>query len=108
MTTNALAALYRRVSTDHQDNSLEVQEAMNSEYCKRLGIPTLGQDYTDPDISGSIPFSEREGGKALLARLAFGDVKHLVTAKQDRLGRDTLDTIARSEERRVGKEGRSR
>jgi DNA invertase Pin-like site-specific DNA recombinase len=94
MTTNSLAALYRRVSTDHQDNSLEVQEAMNSEYCKRMGIPTLGQDYTDPDISGSIPFIEREGGKALLARLAFGDIKHLVTAKQDRLGRDTLDTIA--------------
>jgi len=91
---NTLAALYRRVSTDHQDNSLEVQEALNSEYCKRMAIPTLAQDYTDPDISGSIPFVEREGGKALLARLGFGDVKHLVTAKQDRLGRDTLDTIA--------------
>src|ERR1043165_6339153 len=49
-----LAALYRRVSTSHQDNSLEVQETMNSEYCKRMAIPTLGQDYTDPDISGSI------------------------------------------------------
>src|ERR1051326_302676 len=85
MTTNSLAVLYRRVSTDHQDNSLEVQEAMNSEYCKRMGIPTLAQDYTAPDISGSVPFSEREGGKALLARLAFGDVKHLVTAKQGRL-----------------------
>lgn len=89
-----LAALYRRVSTDHQDNSLEVQEALNIEYCKRMSFNSLPQAYADPDVSGSIPFIERPGGRALLARLQHGDVKVLVTAKQDRLGRDTLDTIA--------------
>jgi putative DNA-invertase from lambdoid prophage Rac len=89
-----LAALYRRVSTDHQDNSLAVQETLNAEYCKRLAFASLPDAYEDPDTSGSIPFVERTGGKALLARLQFGDVQHLVTAKQDRLGRDTLDTIA--------------
>jgi DNA invertase Pin-like site-specific DNA recombinase len=94
MSATEFAALYRRVSTDHQDNSLEVQESLNTEYCKRMGIPVLAQAYEDPDVSGSIPFIERTGGKALLARLLAGDVKHLVTAKQDRLGRDTLDTIA--------------
>jgi len=88
-----LAVLYRRVSTDHQDNSLEVQEALNVEYCQRLDIESLPEAYADPDVSGSIPFRERAAGGALLARLQFGDVKHLVTAKQDRLGRDTLDTI---------------
>jgi DNA invertase Pin-like site-specific DNA recombinase len=92
MTT--LAALYRRVSTDHQDNSLEVQETLNTEYCRRLNLPPLPDAYADPDTSGSIPFLERSGGGALMARLRFGDVRHIVTAKQDRLGRDTLDTIA--------------
>jgi DNA invertase Pin-like site-specific DNA recombinase len=73
---------------------MELQEALNAEYCKRLGLPVLNQTYEDPDVSGSIWFGERAGGNALLVRLQFGDIKHLVTAKQDRLGRDTLDTIA--------------
>ncbi len=89
-----LAVLYRRVSTDHQDNSLEVQEALNTEYCKRMGIESLPQAFADPDVSGSVPFIDRVGGRALLARLQLGDVRHLVTTKQDRLGRDTLDSIA--------------
>jgi DNA invertase Pin-like site-specific DNA recombinase len=90
----ALAAIYRRVSTDHQDNSLAVQEALNDEYCRRLELPTLQEPYEDEDVSGSIPFVDRPGGRALTTRLQHGDVKHIVTAKQDRLGRDTLDTIA--------------
>ncbi len=73
---------------------MELQEALSAEYCKRLGLTLLDQTYEDPDTSGSIWFTERPGGNALLVRLQFGDVKHLVTAKQDRLGRDTLDTIA--------------
>lgn len=87
-----LAIIYRRVSTDHQDNSMKMQEHLNTEYCHRLSMGML--EYQDPDVSGSIWFNERTGGNALLVRLQFGDVKHLVTAKQDRLGRDTLDTIA--------------
>ena len=89
-----LAAIYRRVSTDHQDNSLQVQEALNDEYCRRLHIPMLEQAYEDEDVSGSIQFLERSGGFALMTRLTHGDVLHLITSKQDRLGRDTLDTIA--------------
>ena len=87
-------AIYRRVSTDHQENSLAVQEALNDEYCRRLQLPPLPEPYEDEYVSGSIPFVERTGGKALIARLQHGDVRNLVTAKQDRLGRDTLDTIA--------------
>lgn len=87
------AVLYRRVSTDHQDNSLEVQEVLNDEYAKRMGLEALPA-FEDDDVSGSIPFLERTGGRALMNRLKLGDVKHLITAKQDRLGRDTLDTIA--------------
>src|ERR1051325_10445957 len=87
-------AIYRRASTDHQENSLAVQEALNDEYCRRLQLPPLPEPYEDEYVSGSIPFVERTGGKALIARLQHGDVRNLVTAKQDRLGRDTLDTIA--------------
>lgn len=89
-----LAILYRRVSTDHQDNSLELQEHINAEYCQRLGLQVLEQAYEDDDTSGSVWFNDRTGGSALLTRLQFGDIQHLITAKQDRLGRDTLDTIA--------------
>jgi site-specific DNA recombinase len=89
---NELAAVYRRVSTSHQDNSLELQEHLNTEYTQRLGFRLL--DYADDDVSGSIWFKERAGGNALITRLQRGDVKHLITAKQDRLGRDTLDAIA--------------
>ncbi|HVM51274.1 MAG TPA: recombinase family protein [Candidatus Acidoferrum sp.] len=90
-----LATIYRRVSTDHQDNSMELQEHLNAEYCQRLGLVLDEQTtFEDPDVSGSIWFAERDGGSALLARLEQGGIKHLVTAKQDRLGRDTLDAIA--------------
>jgi DNA invertase Pin-like site-specific DNA recombinase len=102
-----LSVIYRRVSTDHQDNSLQVQEALNDEYCKRLHLATTGPSiwspdgqsseglsFADDDVSGSIPFLERPGSRALLQRLQRGDIQHLVTAKQDRLGRDTLDQIA--------------
>jgi len=45
------AAIYRRVSTDHQDNSLQVQETLNDEYCKRLNlysaIPTAAAGTSD-------------------------------------------------------------
>jgi len=90
------AVLYRRVSTDHQDNSLEVQETLNDEYCRRLHFPVLAT-FPDEDVSGSIPFAERAGGRSLLHTLqadASRTIKHLITSKQDRLGRDTLDTVA--------------
>src|SRR6267142_1400197 len=39
--TLTLATIYRGSSTDHQDNSLAVQEALNDEYCRRVQLPTL-------------------------------------------------------------------
>ncbi len=88
------SAVYRRVSTDHQENSLIVQEAANDEYARRFGFtPTKDIEFADEDVSGSVPMMDRAGGRALLNRLAHGDIKHLVTCKQDRLGRDTIDSI---------------
>ena len=87
------ALLYRRVSTDDQDNSLQLQEFGNDEYARRMGLTIISQ-YADADISGSTPFLERPGGRALLNRAQLGGIQHIVTSKQDRLGRDTIDTIA--------------
>ncbi len=87
-----LAVLYRRVSTDQQDNSLDVQETLNDEYARRMNLPTLAA-FEDADVSGSVPFLQRDGGRALMHRLQLGDITDLITAKQDRLGRDTMDTI---------------
>jgi len=88
------AALYRRVSTDHQDGSLEVQEKRSLDYAayKRLIIRDA-LTFADPDTSGSIPLADRPGGHALLGRLQHGDVKHVIVAKLDRLGRNTKDFL---------------
>jgi DNA invertase Pin-like site-specific DNA recombinase len=87
-------AIYRRVSTDHQDGSLEVQEKRVTDYAtyKHLSI-NPGTTFSDPDTSGSVPILERDGGRALLNRLQRGDIKHLVIAKLDRLGRRSLDLM---------------
>jgi len=91
-TTAAAAVIYRRVSTGHQDNSLEVQHAALLYYRQANGFADAGE-FCDEDTSGSIPFADRPGGADLLRRLALGGVTHLLAAKQDRLGRDTVDVV---------------
>lgn len=88
------AAIYRRVSTDHQDGSLEVQEKRVFDYAayKRLQLDE-NLTFEDPDVSGSIPILDRAGGRAMLNRLQHGDIKHLIVAKLDRLGRNTRDFL---------------
>lgn len=88
------AALYRRVSTDQQDDSLELQEKKVIAYAQFKGLPVSeGLIFSDPDTSGSIPILDRTGGRALVNRLRLGDIKHLVVAKLDRLGRNTRDGL---------------
>ena len=88
-------ALYKRVSTDHQDGSLDLQEKRALDYCtfKRL-TPHDALTFADPDTSGRTPMMDRVGGRALLNRLALGDVRHLVVAKLDRLGRNVRDALS--------------
>lgn len=91
---NTLAAVYRRVSTDQQDGSLALQEQRVTAYAafRQLEIRD-GLTFSDPDVSGRIPMLERPGGRALLNRLRHGDVKHLIVAKLDRIGRNTRDAL---------------
>jgi len=90
-----LAAIYRRVSTDKQDDSLELQEKRTLDYAV---FKPLGTDdsliFSDPDTSGSIPMMERAGGRLLMHRLKLGDIRHLIVAKLDRLGRNVRDGIS--------------
>ena len=87
-------AVYRRVSTDHQDNSLELQEKRVLDYLnyKWPGINTPNV-FADPDTSGRTPMNERAGGADMIRRLSLGDVKHLVVAKIDRIGRNVRDAL---------------
>jgi DNA invertase Pin-like site-specific DNA recombinase len=89
-----LAIIYRRVSTDKQDDSLELQERRTLDYAllKGFEVPeTLV--FSDPDTSGGIPIIERAGGRLMMYRLQAGDVGHVIIAKLDRLGRNVRDCL---------------
>lgn len=99
-----LAVLYRRVSTDHQEGSLDVQEAKLSAYMTMKGFNSCADlECFDEETSGGVPFAERKGGAAALAILEHGytrqlgldpyPVKHLIVAKLDRLGRKATDML---------------
>ena len=89
-----LAAIYRRVSTDHQDGSLALQEQRVNDYAAFKGLTVSeGLAFSDPDTSGSTAMAERTGGRALMNSLRQGDVKHLIVAKLDRLGRNVRDAL---------------
>jgi len=89
-----LAVLYGRVSTDQQTTS--TQEARCKEYLIYKHLP-LDAEFYDEEVSGSIAIWERPNGRKLRERLKQGDIKNLVVAKLDRLGRkdtDLLKTVA--------------
>jgi DNA invertase Pin-like site-specific DNA recombinase len=93
-----LAAVYRRVSTDQQDASLETQEKRVGDYLAFKGLTATEQTtFHDADTSGSVAILDRPGGARLFATLRHcPQIKHLVVAKLDRLGRsarDLLDTV---------------
>lgn len=100
-----LTAIYGRVSTDKQENSLDVQDARCIHYLPLHNLETKPElTFTDEDVSGSVPLFERPGGQRLLQALAGGylppgaplamapvPVTNLLVAKLDRLGRNALD-----------------
>lgn len=87
---------YIRVSTHRQDISLEAQtEHLNRAAQYHTGGQAVTEFFEDADTSGSIPFCERTGGRALLlavaGAVARGDRVTVLVPKLDRLGRDTDD-----------------
>ena len=68
---------YIRVSTPEQNTSRQ-EDGL---------IPIVDE------ISGSVPFDEREGGQELMKRTQLGYVKSISVHSIDRLGRNTLDIL---------------
>lgn len=67
---SAFAAQYIRMSTEHQDFSLESQRAANAAYASSHGL-TILRTFTDAGISG-LTIEKRSGLKALIAEVLGG------------------------------------
>lgn len=98
------AAVYLRVSTEEQRErqSIETQREFAQKYCELQGLEHA-DTYADDGVSGSIPLGDRPQGARLLADAKAGAFTIVLVYKLDRLGRDTLSSIAsRKELRRLG------
>ncbi len=88
--------IYHRVSTKEQGDKqgLDSQDRVCREYASKNNIEIVGT-FTDKDVSGTVPFEERPGGKAVLAELRAGNVTHLIVKELD----PTLQTAGGSRRR---------
>src|SRR3712207_9256412 len=101
------AVVYVRQSTPHQvlanGESLRLQYALRQR-ARQLGWREADVEVVDADLGLSgASVAGREGFKDLVARVALGEVGLILSIEVTRLARN-----CRSEERRVGKECRSR
>ena len=87
---NHNAVLYRRVSTDDQAISVAAQEARLTQYAELHHLNIMGE-YCDEDVSGTLPINRRKGGAAMLRFMEQAPISHVVVAKVDRLGRNSID-----------------
>ena len=91
---------YTRISTneDVQENSLDTQKDKIVDYVRYKfgGKEIVCGDIFHEQCSGSVPIFRRPEGKKLGGILRAGD--HLVTAKLDRMFRDTVDAVVTVEE----------
>jgi DNA invertase Pin-like site-specific DNA recombinase len=81
---------YARASTKKQEDSPEVQQEKARQYAAlhQLGDITF---FVDIAKSGKVPWQERDGGRAMFARLRPGD--HVIIAKLDRAFRKLSDCV---------------
>jgi len=80
---------YIRVSSDRQDNSLQVQEQRIKEYCQFNKL-SLVKILIDENISGGVEIFKRPEGKKLLD---LKDIKDIVFLKPDRAFRSVSDAL---------------
>ena len=85
---------YCRVSTSYQmeSESIYTQEHAINQFCIRNGLQ-LKELVKDEEVSGTIPFSRRPGGKRIEALLHEGVVQGVILTKLDRGFRNTSDAI---------------
>lgn len=85
------AALYARYSTAHQrETSIADQLRLGRVRCASEG---WGEplEYSDAEISASVPIAKRPGGLAMLTAALAGDFQVLVIEALDRAFRDVVD-----------------
>ena len=93
------AAVYRRVSTDQQDASLEAQEARINDYARFKGLILDARlEFSDPATSGGTAIRDRKGAATMMNMLRLGEARHLIVAKLDRLGRSAVDVLGTVQE----------
>lgn len=81
---------YGRVSTDKQENSLDLQRRVNNEFCTRLFGKVPDIELYDNDSSGKLPVLKRpEGSK--LANFKKGDI--VICMKHDRMFRNMANGV---------------
>lgn len=88
-------AVYLRVSTGIQETL--PQDRICQDWCQRKAHENAHfknpRVFKDETVSGTVPLSNRPGGKALLEAVAKEDIQHVVVAKVDRLGRNVEDVL---------------
>jgi site-specific DNA recombinase len=94
--TKEIVALYARVSSDEQRDAGSINTQL--EYARgRANLEGWSlREFTDDGLSGTIPFTNRPGGRALLDAARTGDFSLVVSYRLDRLGRTqrvVLDAI---------------
>jgi site-specific DNA recombinase len=92
---------YIRVSTDDQENSMEMQLATIERYCVQNGY-TMGEVFADEDVSAYIEIGKRPLGGQLLKELASrrlrGEQVGVVSIKVDRMFRNSIDAMVTAKE----------
>ena len=87
---------YLRVSTDRQDESMELQERRVNAYCIAMGLD-LKAVLVEPDVSGKSKMSERPEGSKIEELIRAG-ASHVVALKLDRVFRNASDALVTAEE----------
>ena len=88
-------AIYLRVSTSDQSDSLELQEAKCRAYCE-INDYEIVNVYSDKNVSGKLECENN--GQFLKSGLQNKRFEHIVVLKLDRLSRSTVNGVMTIEE----------
>ncbi|WP_395103883.1 recombinase family protein [Actinomadura sp. SCN-SB] len=85
--------IYLRLSRlDDDSTSLDSQERLCRAFATYKGWEVVAV-LSDADVSGALPFAEREDGAKLIAMIEGRQIDHVVAWKLDRLGRNAHESL---------------